>query len=214
MLAFVVGLKAEARLLEGRVFIGGGDAAGAARAAIEARHAGAAALVSFGLAGGLSPLLSAGDIVVPRQVIWRGRRFAADPDLSAALGGFSCDSILAAETVVGGAAAKARLWQDLAADAVDLESGAVADAASAADMPFAVLRAVCDPAWRTLPPAASSALDGFGSISLFRVLHSLAGQPSQMGGLLALARDARRARSALINRLATIRANQALDAWG
>ena len=214
MLAFVVGLQAEARLLDGRVFVGGGDTAGAARAASQAVDDGARALLSFGLAGGLSPDVAPGAVLVPRHVLWRGRRFAADPALSAALGGTACDAVLGEEDAVADAARKARLWDEHEAEAVDLESGPVAEAADRAGLPFGVLRAVCDPAWRDLPPAALAALDGGGAIGVGRVAWSLVRRPAQIGGLLALARDASLARRALVERMAQLRRRDALAAWG
>ncbi len=213
MLAFVVGLRAEARLVSGAVFTGGGDGPGAACAARRAVEAGATALVSFGLAGGLSPALSAGAVLVARSVLSRGVRLAADPALGAALGGFSAECLLAGETVVADAASKTMLWNTYGTEAVDLESGAVAEAAMEAALPFGVLRAVCDPAWRTLPPAALAALDGAGRVGLPRVLGSLLRRPGQIGGLLALARDAGLARQALRRRMAVLLETDALKAW-
>ena len=214
MLAFVVGLQAEARLLDGRVFIGGGHADGAARAATDAIDAGATGLVSFGLAGGLSPGLPAGAVAVARAVLWRGQRFSADPALSAGLGGSSVDLALACDVVVAGAGEKARLWHETGAAVVDMESGPVAEAAERAGVPFATLRAVCDPAWRELPPAALAALDPAGLIGIGRVIGSLLRQPRQVGSLIALARDAALARRALAGRLAQVKAGGGLPGWG
>jgi adenosylhomocysteine nucleosidase len=87
---------------------------------------------------------------------------------------------------------------------VDLESGAVARVALAHGLPFAVLRAVADPAERNLPPAALLALDGAGRIGILRVLGSVFGNPGQILGLLALARDAAAARRALVGRVRTM----------
>ena len=64
-------------------------------------------------------------------------------------------------------------------------------------LPFAALRAICDPATRDLPPAALIALNAAGAISLPDIARSIARQPSQIIGLLMLARDAAAARSAL-----------------
>ncbi len=72
-------------------------------------------------------------------------RWPADPALSARLGQ-PAGALLAAEAVLASRAAKAAAWTATAALAVDLESGAVAQAARARGLPFAVLRAVCDPA--------------------------------------------------------------------
>ncbi len=216
MLAFIVGLKAEARIIRPitrKVFIGGGTARGAADAARRALAAGATSLVSFGLAGGLSPDVAAGAIIVPAAVLSRGRHLAADPDLSAALGGVTVEALLAGEAVVASIAGKAERWQGTQAAAVDLESGAVAEAARQAGVPYAVLRAVCDPATRALPPAAVGALNASGGIGLLRLAASLILRPGQTGDLLALSRDARAARQALVERVRELRASGALGAW-
>jgi adenosylhomocysteine nucleosidase len=100
---------------------------------------------------------------------------------------------------------KQRLWETTGADAIDLESGAVAEVAEQHNVPFAVQRAICDPADRDLPPAALAALDRKGTIGLMRVLASILVHPSQLPSLLALAADAARARRALMGRVAALR---------
>jgi adenosylhomocysteine nucleosidase len=112
--------------------------------------------------------------------------------------------MLAGAAVVVTAVEKATLFAATDADAVDLESGAVARVALAHGVPFAVLRAVADPAARNLPPAALIALDGGGRIGFLRVLGSVIGNPGQVPGLLALARDAAAARRALAGRVRTL----------
>ncbi len=175
---------------------------------------GANALVSFGLAGGLSPTLNAGDLVVPAAVLSHGRHIATDPNLCDALGGVNAATLLAGDAIVGSVGGKAERRFGTGADAVDLESGAVADAAVAANIPFAVLRAVCDPAGRALPPAALVALSGGGGIRLLRVAGSVLFGPSQIGALMALSADAAAARHALVARVAMMRAEGRLTAWG
>ena len=64
-------------------------------------------------------------------------------------------------------------------------------------LPFAVVRAVCDPTGRNLPLLALSALDAGGRIGVARVVGSLLRHPLQLPGLLGLARDAMRARASL-----------------
>jgi hypothetical protein len=94
-------------------------------------------------------------------------------------------------------------------DAVDLESAAVARAAAAAGLPFAVLRAICDEAGRPLPRAAAVALDAAGRIGIWRVLGALLRQPGDILPLMALGRDAARARTALLGR---VRATRLIEA--
>ena len=216
MLAFIVGLAAEASLLRplnARVFVGNGTSRGAALATARAVEAGAQALVSFGLAGGLSPGLEPGAIIVPKAVLLRGRHMPTDVALSEALGGFTAPSLLASEGVVGSVAGKAERWHDTRAAAVDLESGAVADAAQKKRLPFAVLRVICDPADRPLPPAAVVALNGQGGIRLLRIAASVLTQPGQISSLMALSRDAVLARNALAARVAALQASGSLLPW-
>lgn len=206
--AVVVGLRAEAvlaRRLGVPVEIGGGTATGAEAAAGRAIAAGASALVSFGLAGGLDPALRPGALVVPTAVLDRGVSFAADPALLAWLGGATPHRLLAVERVAADAATKRRLWQQTGAAALDMESGAVARVAVAQGFRFAVLRAICDPAERDLPPAARAALDAGGGIGLAPVAGSIVARPGQIPALWRLAADAAAARRALARRVAEVR---------
>jgi adenosylhomocysteine nucleosidase len=200
-LGIVVGMTAEARLL-GRtgcaIAVGGGTPVGARRMAQNLVDDGATALISFGLAGGLDPALAAGTLLVPRAVLSQGRLLVCDEALRAPLAGDSTDCLLAATAVVTSASEKLRLWQSTGAGAVDLESGEVAEVAITAGIPFAVLRAVCDPAARDLPSAAVVALDHQGRIAPFKMAGQYARHPWQIPGLIALGRDAARARRALV----------------
>ncbi len=211
-IGFVVGLTAEAALLSGSGFaigVGGGWPAGAAAAAAKLIDDGAVALVSFGLAGGLQPGLAPGAVLVPRAVLTAEQRLNCDSALLEFLGGAETDTIYAGATIAAAVAEKAGLWALTGAAAVDLESGAVAQVAVARGVPFAVLRAVADPAGRDLPPAALLALDAAGRIKLGAVLASVARRPGQIAGLIGLAADAGRARRALQRRLRALPARLA-----
>jgi adenosylhomocysteine nucleosidase len=212
VLGFVVGLKAEARIAArfgGLVRSGGGTTAGAHQAADDLIRQGVTALVSFGLAGGLDPTLWPGDVVVASQVLLDDRRLTANAALATRFGGPTGHTILAGAAVVADAAAKAHLFETTGAHAVDLESGAVARAAIAHGLPFAVVRAICDPSERDLPPAALIALDPAGRIGLAALIRSVLAQPTQIAGLLRLGRDAARARRALISVVRRFQAVQA-----
>lgn len=205
-LGIIVGLKAEARVarrLRVPVAIGGGTHAGAHAAAQSLLSQGATALLSFGLAGGLDPKLSAGTVIVPSAVVTETRRYTTDPRLSAALGGPTPDVLLATEHPIATAQAKQHLYATTGCAAADMESGAVAEVAAIAGVPFAVLRAVCDPAGRALPPAALIALDARGAIGLRRIAVSILREPTQLPSLFALARDAARARRTLLRHIQT-----------
>jgi adenosylhomocysteine nucleosidase len=200
-LGFVVGLAAEARIATRfgtLVQAGGGTPAGAEAAATRLIADGATALVSFGLAGGLDPSLRPGALLVASDVLLDGERLAVDATLVKRFGGVTGHSILAIPAIVADAAAKQALRAATGAHAVDLESGTVARVARRHGLPFVVVRAICDPAERTLPPAALVALNPDGQIGLTLLIWSLIKRPNQIPGLLALARDASRAREALI----------------
>jgi adenosylhomocysteine nucleosidase len=203
-IGFVTGLAAEARLLRGLGFlveVGGGLPAGALAAAERLVARGARGLVSFGLAGGLAPEVAPGILLVPEVVMEGQRRFACDAGLMGYLGGSTGHVMVAGRQIAVSVRDKAALFRKSRAVAVDLESGAVARAAAAAGLPFAVLRAVADPAGRHLPAAALIPMKPGGGIDLGTIIASVARDPGQVPGLLGLARDAARARAALVARV-------------
>ena len=200
----VVGLEAEARLarrLGVPVEIGGGHAEGALAAASRLVARGVSGLVSFGLAGGLDPALAPGAILVPPVVLLETDCWNADPALMAQLGGPSSGTLYGGGHIVATAAAKAALHARTGAVAVDLESAAVAQVARRHGLPFAALRAVCDPASRDLPQAAVMALDATGQIGAWRVGSAIMARPWQIPALIRLASDAARARHMLVTRV-------------
>ncbi len=159
-------------------------------------------MISFGLAGGLDPALRPGEVIVPQTVLSDGVTRQADRSLADRFGGLTTHTILGGRDIAATAVGKRRIQGLTQAHAIDLESGAVAATAAAHGLPFVVVRAICDPAERDLPPAALFALDPGGAIAPWRVIRSVFGDPRQIAPLLALARDARTARTALL-RLAT-----------
>jgi adenosylhomocysteine nucleosidase len=145
--------------------------------------------------------LAPGAVLVPERVVEGENSYLCDPALIAWLGGATMGIMLGGEKIAVTAAEKAALFAASGADAIDLESGAVARAAIAHGIPFAVLRAVADPAGRTLPPAALIALNRSGQIGFLRVLASVLRHPGQIPPLLALARHAAAAKRALAGRV-------------
>ena len=203
-------MQSEARLLralEGRVVVavGGATAQGTRDAAQELIRAGVGALVSFGLAGGLDPAARAGDLLVPSRIVAFGRDFLPDLALCAQLGGITPGGLLHSDAVVATAAEKQALHAGSLCAALDMESGVAAQVAQEAAIPFAALRAICDPAGRDLPPLACRALGPDGRLQWRPAMASLLHHPLQLPALLALARDAAAARAALLARIPLIR---------
>jgi len=174
----------------------------AADAASAALAAGAQALVSFGLAGGVAADVRPGRLLLPREVVTQdARRFTVEPRwhqrLAAALASTGADDrpLLAAADVIAGTDEKRRA-ATLGAAAVDLESGAIAAEAARAGVPFAVIRAVADGPGDELPVDVSAWVGADGETRLVRVL-AAAARPRNWGPLLTLARRYRAARRSL-----------------
>lgn len=216
--AAVTGLVAEARIARrgGLVAVAvGGDAARAAAAARRLLAEGVAGLVSFGIAGGLDSALAPGTLLLPQTVLddggerwpvdapWRARLAAALAASGVAVGE---GDLAGASSAVAAVTQKTALHRRTGAVAVDLESHAVARAAAEAKRPFVALRAVGDPAERSLPPAALVGLDAEGRPALGPVLAAIARDPRQIPALLRVARDTRAALAALRHTVAVLKA--------
>jgi nucleoside phosphorylase len=111
---------------------------------------------------------------------------------------------------VTGEREKRSLFDLTGALAVDMESHVAGAIASAHGLPFAVCRAIVDPAWRTLPSAATAGLRDDGHTAIAPILRELLRQPSQLGALLRLAGDARAARTSLVQARHALGAARAL----
>ena len=95
------------------------------------------------------------------------------------------------------AAAKAELRRATEAAAVDMESLIAGQFALKQRIPFAILRAVADPAERDLPPLALKAMVPDGEINVQAVIGELIRSPAQFAALRALAADSSAAFRAL-----------------
>ena len=204
----VTGSWAEARCLrrrDVRVACSGGSAARARSEAARLVTEGAGALVSFGLAGGLTPELRPGDLLLPESVrspgphswsvdrIWRqqvhDRLIAGGLE---ARGGV----LMGSERIVATAADKRALFEATGAQAVDMESHEVAAVAAAAGLPFLVIRALADPYDQVIPQVAREALRPDGRV---RLRATLGGLIRERGAAMALLRLARQSARGLAN---------------
>jgi adenosylhomocysteine nucleosidase len=171
---------------------GMGEAA-ASLAATALIDAGVAALMTFGMAGGLDPALAAGSLLLPAEVIARdGTRLATArawrERLSAALR-LHCavlDSVvLSSDRSIDSPQAKAQLFRETGAAAVDMESVSVARIAASHHLPFMCVRVIVDTAADALPRAVVAA-SREGSVRMGRLLGGLILAPGDLAALIRL----------------------------
>ncbi|WP_144139098.1 phosphorylase [Paraburkholderia sp. BCC1884] len=216
----VTGMAFEARIARGPgvevVYAARADLLERALSAAVAR--GCSGIVSFGTAGGLAPDLQPGALIVADAVEGPFGRLETDRTWTDRLAAALTTGPLAARLQRGSMAAvaaplvsaadKSALHRSTGALAVDMESHIAGASAAAQGVPFAVCRAIVDPAWRTLPSAATAGLRDDGSTAIGPILRELMRQPSQLGGLIQVAVDARAAR------LSLVQARQAMSTAG
>ena len=186
------------------VAVSGMGCAAAAAAATALVDAGAVALVSWGMAGGLDPGLHAGTICLPRIVVSRdGATFTTDHHwrelLSAAIAArrtVVSGSLLTSDLAIGDIAGKAAAFRETGAVAVDMESLAVASIAAAHKLPFIAVRVIVDTAGDALPRAVLAATR-FGRVRISRLILGIVRRPSDIGSLIRLAQRYRTAQQAL-----------------
>jgi len=195
MIGVVVGVTVEAGCLDEcpvphLVVCSGADAVRAERVARDLVARGVRGLVSFGLAGGLSDAMVPGDAVIPAEVILEdGRRVPVDAEWG--LAADAAGTILAVDRAVSSPTRKRELARRTGAFAVDMESGAVARVALEHGVPFIVVRAIADPAGRSLPPALDGVVAPDGRTRIGRLALNLARAPGQFGDLIRLSLDSR-----------------------
>ncbi|MEO0623251.1 MAG: hypothetical protein AAF183_13595 [Pseudomonadota bacterium] len=199
-LGIIAGLEAELDALgrfrhHKRVIAGatGANPRRTARAALRMWQEGCRMLLSWGLAGGLDPALEPGDLILPDGVVdpsgkvhWLATdRLATltEPDDDTAM------LIAGSDVMVTDPEAKAALAHSSGAVAVDMETHHVVKMAEEAAFPALAIRAIADPADRSIPKSAQEGIGPDGRPRIGTVLAGLAARPRELPGLLALRRD-------------------------
>jgi hypothetical protein len=212
-LGVIVSLQAEAdclrHLAQGAaplIVVSGGSALRARAGAEQLRDKGAIALVSFGLAVGLAPVLRPGDVVLADTVVLPGgRSIPTDPGWRAALlqrlGGSGINVRVArmagSDELPTSAGAKLRAFQKTFAAALDTDSHAVAEVATAAGLPLLVVRAVAEPAEAMRPAVAFAATDANGHPRSLAVVGRLATRPWEIPAAWRFSKNGRLALDSL-----------------
>jgi adenosylhomocysteine nucleosidase len=206
LILVVCGLRREASILAGadRVTVCG-NAETLPRRLAAVATSGPQLVISWGLCGGLDRRLRPGHLVVGVEVTAGDERIQTDEvvavqlarRLAAAQPRISLERFAHASAPVLTASEKAELCGAANAAAVDMESLIAGRFARERRVPFAILRAVADPAERDLPALVASAVDPEGRVNAYAMIVGLLRSPRQIGNLGPLARDSRAAFSAL-----------------
>jgi adenosylhomocysteine nucleosidase len=202
----VCGLNREAAILAGpgRMTVCG-DAPTLRAMLSEAASLRPSLVISWGLCGGLDPQLRPGDLILGAEVVSDDGAVGTDNAVTSSLAQRLVDAgarvvverMAAADAPVLTAGAKAKLRRAAGAAAVDMESLTAGRFALEQGIPFAILRAVADPAERDLPPLVLKAVDSYGRINARALVRGLIRSPRQLAGLPAAAFDSRVAFRAL-----------------
>lgn len=193
------------------VFCAGAHAGRARAEAHRLLAAGAEALLSFGIAGGLDPDLPTGALILADCVLSPdGRRHNTDADwlhrVTEAAHAAGLRPVLRAmagtDQVLKTTADKQAYAKWTGAAAVDMESHAIAELAARAAVPFLVVRAIADTATQALPHAAVDSISPTGRTHVARVAARMAARPRELPGLIRLGRSAAAA-AATLRRLAS-----------
>ena len=192
----VTGLSAEARIVAGAGVVTVSAPPASLPARLEALGPDRfAAVVSFGLAGGLAAHVMAGTLIVPSAVLLpSGACLACDRQLSAGVrtrlaGQVQLEGgvLATAELPLLLALEKQALHAATGAVTIDTESHIAGAFAVRAGVPFLVIRAVADVAGRDLPPLALAAIGPDGRLDATAIGRQIALRPGQLLALPATA---------------------------
>ncbi len=141
-----------------------------------------------GLGGGLSPGLEPADLVASAEV----REGATGEPVGAPLplpSGIAAGTVVTLDRIVSLARDKRSVWEAAGSPSpavVDLESAAYVRVATAAGVPWCVVRAVSDPTEEDLPLDFESFRDAEGGLQRSRIARHAATRPSVLRQLLRL----------------------------
>ncbi|MDZ7627922.1 MAG: hypothetical protein U5J99_05865 [Parvularculaceae bacterium] len=201
--AVICGLKSEAAAIKtslanakidaakARIGVSGANAARAEDLAEGLIAAGARAVVSAGLCGGLDPLLSPGVLIIGERVVSAsGDVILSDRTLLAAAPPSAPRvAIFGSDDIIESAEKKKALYGRYASQTVDMESHGAARAAARANIPFIAVRVVADHAARALPKAALHAVTPSGGVNVVSVLIECVKAPQQFEQIAMLGRE-------------------------
>jgi adenosylhomocysteine nucleosidase len=168
-------------------------------------------VISAGVCGALSPDLRAGDLVLPESVIGpAAERLNVTPTpygrATGLASGARRGTLTTSRDVVATPEAKAALYSQTGAVAVDMESALILAHAARAGCPTLVVRAVSDVASESLPPELIGLVTEDGKLRTSRALALAVTRPRVLPRAMALRRATQRGLVAVARLLAAFAA--------
>lgn len=193
------------KIVHNLLIVSGIGSNNATAAAEELIKNGAQALISWGTAGGLSPNLKSGDVLIPDSVqttdqksyktdsAWRRKiidKISFDLKVHNGL-------LIQTNDVIKNPNQRYQLHKITNAIAVDMESGAIAKVAGQNNIPFLIIRTIVDPYNESIPNSALSNIDQFGRAKILPLIGNLLRKPTDIPKLITLGSHFNQARKTL-----------------
>lgn len=221
-LAIIVALPTEASLLSRHILtqhtplklgehvelmLSGMGSDNARQAATQVITQGAAALLSFGTAAGISPKCQAGDVLLADSCIDSSQQRSQvntpwQQALTYALAKNNAINLIhgmvyQSDQIVNSFTAKQKIFDQTHAIAIDMESATLAQVANNHNIPFVSLRVIVDTADMQIPEFILNAMDQHGNVNNKKIFYGLLQNPRKLLALVHLARNFYLARKAL-----------------
>lgn len=144
-------------------------------------------LLNAGLCGGLSPVLSAGALIVPRFAIEeQGHQLELTPPLEHLQESFTTSALLTVIHPLHSREAKKKAFEDRSAQAVDMEAYFLAEIAHARQIPLTVIKGVSDDALTDFPAELIHVMKQDGGVHWSRLMELIFFRPGIIVQLLRL----------------------------
>ena len=161
-------------------------------------------LIGWGTAAGLSPAVAAGDLIMPDAVIISEQKYSTHHEfnnkiLKQIAQGLRWHKglLYGAEAVLDTIESKQEIFARTRCIGADMESGALAQAATENNIPFTVVRAVSDPVYQSIPKSVELGLGQDGDFNTKQFIKAMSTRPHDWIPTVKLARNFKKARKTL-----------------
>ena len=152
-------------------------------------------LVSWGVAGAIDESLNSGELILPETIISNDKRYLISSDWLNRVTNFfqqstypsASGNIASSKEICASVTDKELLLKKTGALAVDMESAAIAEIATAHGLDFLVIRAISDKANTAIPEAVLNHTDNLGQPRILKFMLSCLLKPAQIKEIFVLA---------------------------